>query len=44
MSNFNNWHTAKTYFLEDDKETKIATFFYIIPLKRIYEKYKMAAE
>jgi hypothetical protein len=27
MSNFNNWHTGKTYFLEDDKETKNATFF-----------------
>ncbi len=44
MSNSNNWHTAKTYFFEDAKETKNATFFVLYFAKRIYEKYKMAAE
>ncbi len=44
MSSFNSWHTAKSYFLEDAKETKNATFFVLYSAKRIYEKYKMAAE
>ncbi len=44
MSNFNSWHTAKTYFLEDAKEAKNATFFLLYPAKRINEKYKMAVE
>jgi hypothetical protein len=44
MSNFNNWHTAKTNFLQDAKETKNAIFFVLYSAKRIYEKYKMAAE
>jgi hypothetical protein len=44
MSNFNNWHTPKTYFLEDAKETKNATFVVLYSAKWIYEKYKMVAE
>jgi hypothetical protein len=41
MSNFNNWHTAKTYFLEDAKETKNPTFFVLYSAKRIYENTRL---
>jgi hypothetical protein len=38
MSNFNNWHAAKTYFLEDAKETKKTIIFVLYSAKHIYKK------
>ncbi len=43
MSNINHLHTAKIYLLEEAKETK-SHLFVLYSSKRIYKKYKMAAE
>jgi hypothetical protein len=40
----NKFLVASKLSLEDAKETKNATFFVLYSAKRIYKKYKMAAE